>query len=356
MISLLSNSYLEAPWCIRETEWLGEASHLARDPIERRLIPLELNQTDPTLLQSFPHFQKLLRGRLDAGILESVAADIAKHLSAARRLHGSVFLGQAHRTAESAHRFLRDELRGFRCGPDAAIFGETTAVQQALADAKISVHFLGDREMQIPQSLETILLSLEYCRGKTVGYLPPGSSLTADETEFVQQIRNHERWTMPECTPTELVEILTRELEIFRLPEPAIPLAVACGKSDLEIVRALAREIHEKAKGAFVVATPDFLANAETLTIVEWKKLLLRNPSALVYWGQGEKEYLDKNVSRFLKAAKFGRAWYVSGTLPEAKRNFQPDPDTDKIYDESQPFVFEKLEPFLRRVMENARK
>ena len=31
---------------------------------------------------------------------------------------------------------------------------------------------------------------------------------------------------------------------------------------------------------------------------------------ALVYWGEGEKGYRDRNVSLYLRAARFGRAWY----------------------------------------------
>jgi hypothetical protein len=189
-----------------------------------------------------------------------------------------------------------------------------------------------------------------------VGYLPPGSLLTEDEKQLIQQIRNHESWTMPECTPTELVQVLTRELETLRLPDPAVPIALACSESDLDIVRAMAREIHEKSRGAFAVTTPDFLSDVDAITSVEWKKMLLRNPSALVYWGQGEKQYLDNNIARYLKASKFGRAWYVSGSEPEIKRSWQPEAETEKIYDEDLPFDFAKLEPFLRRVVENARK
>lgn len=145
-------------------------------------------------------------------------------------------------------------------------------------------------------------------------------------------------------------------LETFRLPDPGVPTALACDQSDLDTVRALAREIHQKASGAFAVSTPDFLADAHAMTIVEWRKHLLRNPSALVYWGRGEKQYLDSNVACYLKAAKFGRTWYVAGVHPETKRSWQPDPETDKIHDEDYSFDFSKLAPFLRRVLENAQK
>jgi hypothetical protein len=91
MISRLSNSYLQAHWCIRETEWLDEAARLARDPIERRLIPLVLNPLDLAALRNFPRFQKLLRGDVNPGRLESLTTEITTHLNAARLLHGSVF-------------------------------------------------------------------------------------------------------------------------------------------------------------------------------------------------------------------------------------------------------------------------
>jgi hypothetical protein len=64
-------------------------------------------------------------------------------------------------------------------------------------------------------------------------------------------------------------------------------------------------------------------------------------------------------VNRFLPAAKLGRAWYVSLSGPETerKRDWQPgDPETEVIVDEEQPFRYERLQAFLRRVRERARK
>jgi hypothetical protein len=46
MISLVSPSYLRAPWCIHETEWFRASRQLAQDPIERRLIPILFNPVD----------------------------------------------------------------------------------------------------------------------------------------------------------------------------------------------------------------------------------------------------------------------------------------------------------------------
>ena len=357
MISLLSNSYLQANWCIQEMEWFEEAGRLARDPIERRLIPLILDRPSEQRLSQFPRFQQLLRGDLNApDVLPKVCEEIGSHLAAAREKHGFVFVGQTCKSSETTRKVVIDELRGFDCGPMDAIFRQKAALRQSLAEAKIAVHFLGDSELELPDALETILLSLEHCRGKTIGYLPPGSVLAPDEAQLIEQIRNHERWTMPQCTPTELVQILTRELESFLLPEPAVPLALACDRPDLPTVRALAREIHEREGGAFAVATPDFIADPGAMAFVEWRRYLTQNPSALVYWGQGEKGYLDRNVGLYLRAAKFGRAWYVSGTNPETKASWQPDVGTDKIPDPEKPFDFEKLKPFLQRVRENARK
>src|SRR4030095_14181490 len=54
MISLLSPSYLQALFCVRETEWFLDGKRLARDPIERRLIPIVLNHTDEDALRQFP--------------------------------------------------------------------------------------------------------------------------------------------------------------------------------------------------------------------------------------------------------------------------------------------------------------
>ena len=357
MISLLSNSYLQARWCIKETEWFEEAGKLARDPVERRLIPLILDWPSAATLNQFTRFQQLLRGDLnDSNVLSKVCDEIAAHLTAARKKHGFVFLGQACKSSESTRNFLSDELRGFDCGPVHEIFGEKTALRQSLAEAKIAVHFLGDSELELPDALQTILLSLEHCRGKTIGYLPPGSVLAPDEAQLIEHNRNNERWTMPRCTPTELVQILTRELESFLFPEPAVPIALACDRPDLPVVRALAREIHEREGGAFAVATPDFIADPGAMAFIGWRRYMTQNPSALVYWGQGEKGYLDRNVALYLRAARFGRAWYVSGTDPETKVTWQPDVGTEKIPDPEKPFDFEKLKPFLQRVRENARK
>ncbi len=358
MISLLSSSYLQSEWCIKETVWFEEAGRLAQDPSARRLFPLTLNLTDKTRLAQFPSLERLHRGDLnDRGTFEMVCGEIAAHLAAARQKSGFVFLGQACESAKRTRETLRDELRGFRCGPDDAIFDEEVALNQALGEAKIAVHFFGDNGLKLKNALETILNSLTYCSGRTVGYLPPGSVLAPDEKQLIERIRNHERWTMPACTPTELVQILTRELEMFLPPDSAVPIALACDRPDLDTVRALAREIHERAAGAFAVATPDFLADAGAMTFLEWRKHLMRNPSALVYWRQGKKEYLDSNVVRYLNAAKLGRAWYVSGVEPEIKRTWRPEAEAYWIPDtEEKPFDFEKLKPFLQHVRENARK
>jgi hypothetical protein len=357
MISFLSSNYLQAKWCIQETEWFEEAGKLARDPIERRLIPLTLNVPKAATLNQFPRFQQLLRGDLnDPDLLPKVCDDIGAHLTAARKKHGFVFLGQACKSSETTRNVVIDELRGLDCGPVHQIFGQKTALRQSLADAKIAVHFLGDGELELPDALETILLSLENCRGKTIGYLPPGSVLAPDEAQLIEHIRNNERWTMPQCTPTELVQILTRELESFLLPEPAIPLALACDRPDLLAVRALAREIHEREGGAFAVATPDFIADPAAMPFIEWRRYMTQSPSALVYWGHGEKGYLDRNVALYLRAARFGHAWYVSGSDPETKVSWEPEVGTEKIPDTENSFDFEKLKPFLRRVRENARR
>ena len=65
MISLISPNYLQAPFCIRETEWFLESKRLARDPIERRLIPVVVNHADDDALRQFPQFAtSLLRQNL----------------------------------------------------------------------------------------------------------------------------------------------------------------------------------------------------------------------------------------------------------------------------------------------------
>ena len=56
MISLLSNSYLQAKWCIQETEWFEEAGKLARDLWNAILIPLILERPNATTLDQFTRF------------------------------------------------------------------------------------------------------------------------------------------------------------------------------------------------------------------------------------------------------------------------------------------------------------
>jgi TIR domain-containing protein len=372
LISLLSPSYLQAPFCIRETEWFLESKRLARDPIERRLIPIVLNHTDEEALRQFPQFAtSLLRLSLctpstasEPGsalwneVLETLASQIADHLRNARRKHGAVYVGQAYEAAESFRAGLIDELRGFLCIPEYAIFGQEAAVRQALAEAKLAVHILGATGAEAVDNVEAILLSLQHCPGKTVGYLPPGQQLGEEEREAIDAIQADPHWTRPECTPVELAQILTRELESFRLPDPSTPIALACDKADLNTVLSMAREIHSREAGAFAVGTPDFLAEPGSLAFVAWKKLLTKSPSVVVYWGQGHKQYLDTNVARYLPAAKLGRAWYVSlaGPDTEGKRDWQPgDPDTEKIVDENESFDYERLRGFLKRVRERAR-
>ena len=371
LVSLVSPSYLQAPYCIRETEWFLESKRLARDPIDRRLIPIVLNQTDQGALSQFPQFATdLLRTSLCTpssayevgsvgwnGVLEELAHQIADHLRDARRKHGAVYVGEAYKAAESLRTGLVDELRGFLCIPEYAVWGQEAAVRQALAQAKLAVHFLGSSATELPDNPETILLSLENCPGRTVGYLPPGQKLAEDERQLIEQIRNHPAWTQPACTPTELAQILTRELESFRLPDPSTPIALACDKPDLSTVQRMAREIHTREGDAFAVETPDFLAEPSALAFIPWKKLLTKSPSVVVYWGEGQKQYLDTNIARYLAAAKLGRAWYVSliGPETEGKRDWQPsDLETEKIMDD-QAFTYERLREFLQRVRERAR-
>jgi TIR domain len=372
LISLVSPSYLQAPYCVQETEWFLESKRLARDPIERRLVPIVLNHTDEGALRQFPQFATdLLRGSLctasttyEAGsagwndVLETLAHQIADHLRDARQKHGAVYVGQACKAAESFRAGLVEELRAFLCVPEYAIFKNEAAVRQALAEAKLAVHFLGGSGAEVVDRAEAILMSLDHCPGKTVGYLPPGQELAEDERLLIEQIRNHPQWTRPECTPTELAQILTRELESFRLPDPSTPIAVACDKPDLITVQRMAREIHTREAGAFAVGTPDFLAEPSSLAFIAWKKLLTKSPSVVVYWGEGQKQYLDANIARYLPAAKLGRAWYVSlvGPETEAKRGWQPsDLETEKIMDEDQVFTYDRLREFLQRVLERAR-
>lgn len=372
MVSLISPSYLQAQFCISETEWFLESKRLARDPIERRLIPIVLNHTYEAALRQFPQFATdLLRGSLctesasyetgSAGwneVLDGLGRQISDHLQDARRKHGKVYVGQAFRAAESFRAGLVEELRGFLCIPEYAIFGQEDAVRAALAEAKLAVHFLGASGAEVADNAEAILLSLQHCTGKTIGYLPPGRQLSDDERQLIEQIRDHPQWTQPECTPTELAQILTRELESLRLPDPSTPIALACDKPDLNTVLQMGREIHTREGGAFTVATPDFLAESGSLAFIAWKKLLTKSASVVVYWGEGQKQYLDSNIARYLPAAKLGRAWYVSlaGTEAAGKRDWQPpDPDEEKIVDEEQAFTYERLRQFLERVRERAR-
>lgn len=372
MISLLSPSYLQARFCIQETEWFLESKRLARDPIERQLIPIVLNHTDDAALRQFPQFATdLLRGSLatesaayEAGsagwneVLEALAHQISDHLRDARRMHGAVYVGQAYQAIDGLRAGLVEELRGFLCIPEFAIFGQETAVRQALGEAKLAVHFLGASDAEAADSAEAIVWSLEHCAGKTVGYLPPGRRLADAERELIEYARDRPQWTQPQCTPTELAQILTRELESFRLPDPSTPIALACDKEDLNTVRRMAREIHEREAGAFAVATPDFLAKSGALAFIAWKNLLAKSRSVVVYWGQGQKQYLDANITRYLPAAKLGRAWYVSLVGPEVKdkRGWQPgDPEAAIIVDEDQDFTYDRLREFLDRVRERAR-
>ena len=221
LISLLSPSYLQAPYCIKETEWFLESKSLARDPIERRLIPILFNHTDEGGLRQFPQFASdLLRGSLctpsashEPGsaawndLLETLANQIEDHLRDARRKHGAVYVGQAYQAADSFRSGLIDELRGFRCVPEYAIWGQEKAVKQTLAEAKLAVHFLGGSGAELAESAEAILWSLEHCPGKTVGYLPPGQQLSKDERQLLEQIRDDperkQKWEQ-KCHPPAL--------------------------------------------------------------------------------------------------------------------------------------------------------
>lgn len=376
MISLVSPNYLQAEWCIREVDWFLESGKLARDPIERRLIPIVVNLVQDSDLAQFPQLaMDRLRASLCTGrtahmpgstdwnqVLGDLADQVAEHLTSARALHGAVYVGEAYNAAQGLRAELVQELRGFRCVPENAIFSREEAVKAALSQAKLAVHFLGDTEAEATDSIEAIRWSLDNCLGKTVGYLPPGQRMAPDEQQLVDCIRNDSRWTQPVCTPTELAQNLTRDLEAFRFPDPATPIALACDPADLSTVYAMAREIFQRDQDAFVVTTPDFLADAGARPVMGWKKLLTKCQSIVVYWGQGKKEYLDANVNRFLPAARLGRAWYVSltasvpGPEDQRKRAWQPgDRDAEIILDEEQGFRYERLEAFLRRVRERAR-
>jgi len=367
MISLLSPSYLQADWCIREVEWFLEGRRMARDRIERMLIPVVVNPVGEDDLSQFPQFAHRLRASLCPHLpgsiewtrfLDNLANQVTTHLNAARKRHGAVYVGEAYSAAQDLRAELVEELRGFRCIPENAIFAQKDAVSASLAEAKLAVHFLGYPATEAANSVDAIDWSLELCKGKTVGYLPPDRQLAPDERGLVDHIRNHPKWTQLQSTPTELAQILTRELEGCRLPDPARPIALACDEPDLVTVFAIASEIHQRDGDAFAVGTPDFLADAAALPFSGWRKLLTKSQGVIVYWGRGQKDYLVKNIVPFLPAAKLGRAWYVSlsGADTELKRAWPPpDPETEIIVDEEQPFRYELLEAFLKRVRERAR-
>lgn len=375
MISLVSESYTQAKYCVKETEWFLDSQRLARDQIERRLIPLVLVHTREEELRRHPQLAtELLRGSLcnerkgfEPGsdewneVLEGLASDIASHLREARQQHGAIFVGQVYGAGESFREKLVGELRGFRCIPEGVVTHEDS-LKQALAEAKLAVHFLGDSNEEVSNSLDILAWSLEHCPGKTVGLVPSGRQLAGAEIEALEQIRSHStwsaKWTQPQGTVVELAGMIAAELEAFRLPDAATPIGLACDLADLEIVRGIAREIHEKEKDAFRVETPDFLANPKALAASEWKKFRTKRQGVVVYWANGQKQRLDQSVGGPLAAA-LERAWYVSLVGPDAeeKQRWQPlDRETEKIVDPEKHFDHAKLQAFLQRVKEKAGK
>jgi hypothetical protein len=115
-----------------------------------------LSHADDDALRQFPQFTALLRQSLCTAaapvqpsspewndVLDTLGAQVADHLREARRQHGAVYVGQAFEGGEQFRAALIDELRGFRCIPEDAIFGQEAAVTQALAEAKLAVHLLG---------------------------------------------------------------------------------------------------------------------------------------------------------------------------------------------------------------------
>ena len=69
--------------------------------------------------------------------------------------------------------------------------------------------------------------------------------------------------------------------------------------------RTLVRSVNAAVTKAMIALEreiPDFLAEPTALAFVAWKKLLTKSPSVLVYWGNGQKRYLDANIARYAVA------------------------------------------------------
>ena len=369
MIALVSPSYLQAPFCIRETEWfLGEATR--SDPMERRLIPVVLNHADEDGLRQFPQFAtKLLRAFSARRPLRCSPA--VQNGTGARNARGPGRRSPSRSETTAWGGVHWPGLRGGRGVPRCAdrrttrlpvysryaIFGQEAAVRQALAEAKLAVHILGGSGTDAVDNVEAILLSLEHCQGKTVGYLPPGQRLSRRGARADCRGRDQSAGRDLNCTPAELAQILPRELESFRLPDPSTPLALACDKADLNAVRSIAREIHAHEGDAFTVGIPDFLAEPTALAFVAWKKLLTKSPSVLVYWADGQKRDPGHEHRALSARREAGRALTSRCGDTAEKREWQPgDIDTEKIVNDQATFDYEPLRPFLNRVREKARR
>lgn len=363
MIALVSRSYLQAPYCTHERRWFGDDAARSRDGVGRRLIPILFHHVDEPVMQTQAELAGLHRGRLCTRdrdfapgspewntTLDLVALEVAEHLVGARKLHGAVFVGPAYTAAEAARASLQDELRGFRCVPEEQIFHSRAAIETELGKALVAVHFLGNTEMEPVKNTEAIEWSLECCPGKTVGYVPPGRKLDAEQG-FLDEIRDHRNWTLIEGTRTNLAEYLKQELESYRRPDPSQPLALACEADDLAAVRRMAKQIVDRRPGAFDVYLPEFLIDPKaTSRFNKWKELLLERDGIVVYWRDAQQERLEKQVHPFLPAAKRGRTWYVSmrNAQDAGKRGWQPqDSKASKILDEHDEFTYELIQAFL---------
>jgi hypothetical protein len=284
---------------------------------------------------------------------------LVQHLRKARENHGAIFVAPPYRGAREFREKLVAELRGFRCVPEGAAYGDEAAIKRMLAEAKLAIHFLGDEAQEVPESFDLLDWSLEHCPGKTLALLPPGSRLVSDDKKAITFFGSHPQWKQPEGTITELAEHISGLLEAFRLPDPAIPIGLACDQADFSSVCGFAREIYDRSHGSYRVEVPDFLANPAALHFRGWRNFCSRRQGLVLYCHQGRQSELDDNILARPLSNIILRTWYLSlfeDPNAPAKLAFEPPPPTEKIVDEHQRFSYEKIRPFLEEVKRQANK
>jgi hypothetical protein len=322
LMPLLSPGYRDSPHCHYELNWFrsgqaqrgGPTSGLCpvlwwQTPLKDFAADLQAAQAH-SFVGAFGQPFKPGSPEWDASLAD-FALKLAAALQDQRRRCGGVFVGYAPPDVASLRQKVVDEIlqSGYR-----------TLNETEIPEAKLALHFLGGQHLDHLNQVEQSLL---LCPGETIVFVPPQTSLLAEESEFLAEVEDDlqagrrlagKRYhRLENSTPTQLVDYLRDCLSKVREADRPPTVAIPCEKTDVEAALLLAS--HIEASGIHAVC-PDFLLYETSIAtrIAKYRDLFLRSEALLYYWAKADPKAIASLRARARESSRAFRAeaWFIA--------------------------------------------